>query len=193
MTFTEQFLAEAKAIIDGLSAESIERMANLLAAVRDAGGRLFVLGLGGSAANASHVVNDFRRIATMEAYAPTDNVAELTGDTNDKAWDSVFVSWLKVSRLAPKDAVLALSTCGESTEQKVSTDLAAALEYAKLIGAKVLGILGCDGGRAAQVADVFVVVPTVNPVHDTLHAEAFQALLWHLLVSHPRVKQVPTR
>lgn len=193
MTFTEKFLSEARQILDLLPVENIEQMAHRLAGIREAGGRLFVLGLGGSAANASHVVNDFRKIAGMEAYAPTDNVAELTARTNDEGWDGVFVSWLKVSRLSSRDAVLVLSVGGGDPERNVSANLVAAVEYARAVGATTLGILGRDGGYTARVADVSVVVPTVNPVNITPHAEAFQAVVWHLLVSHPEVKRVPTK
>jgi D-sedoheptulose 7-phosphate isomerase len=193
VTFTEKFLSEARQILDLLPVENIEQMAHRLAGIREAGGRLFVLGLGGSAANASHVVNDFRKIAGMEAYAPTDNVAELTARTNDEGWDGVFVSWLKVSRLSSRDAVLVLSVGGGDPERNVSANLVAAVEYARAVGATTLGILGRDGGYTARVADVSVVVPTVNPVNITPHAEAFQAVVWHLLVSHPEVKRVPTK
>jgi D-sedoheptulose 7-phosphate isomerase len=193
VTFTEKFLSEARQILDLLPVENIEQMAHRLAGIREAGGRLFVLGLGGSAANASHVVNDFRKIAGMEAYAPTDNVAELTARTNDAGWVGVFVSWLKVSRLSSRDAVLVLSVGGGDPERNVSANLVAAVEYARAVGATTLGILGRDGGYTARVADVSVVVPTVNPVNITPHAEAFQAVVWHLLVSHPEVKRVPTK
>lgn len=193
MTFTQQFLAEAKAILESLSTSDIERMAGLLADVRDRGGRLFVVGLGGSAANASHVVNDFRKIAGIEAYAPTDNVSEFTARANDEGWESVFAAWLKVSRLSAKDALMVLSVGGGEVEQNVSTNLVAAMQYAKHCGAAVLGIVGRDGGYTARAADVCVVVPTVNPVHTTPHAEAFQAIVWHLLVSHPRLKAAATK
>lgn len=193
MTFTEKYLSEARQVLDLLPVEKIERMALRLAGVREAGGRLFVLGVGGSAANASHVVNDFRKIAGIEAYAPTDNVAELTARTNDEGWNSVFVSWLQVSRLAARDAVLVLSVGGGNPEFNVSTNLVAALDYAKSCGATTLGIVGRDGGYTARVADLSVVVPTVNAAHITPHAEAFQAVIWHLLVSHPEVKRVATK
>ena len=193
MTFTHQFLSEAKIILDTLPVEAIERMAHRIAEVREAGGRLFVLGVGGSAANASHVVNDFRKIAGMETYAPTDNVSELTARTNDEGWDGVFASWLKGSRLSARDAVLVLSVGGGNIKENVSTCLVSAIQYAKSAGATVLGIVGRDGGYTAQSADVCVIVPTVNPVHTTPHAEAFQAVVWHLLVSHPVLKLVPTK
>ena len=193
MSFAQQFLSEAKEVIDGLDLEQIERTAALLATTRAAGGRLFILGVGGSAANASHAVNDFRKIAGMEAYAPTDNVSELTARTNDEGWATVFESWLRGSRLRKEDAVLVFSVGGGNLEKNVSPNLVKALEYAKSVGARILGIVGRDGGFTAQVADACVIVPTVNPVHTTPHAEAFQAVVWHLLVSHPGVKQAETK
>jgi D-sedoheptulose 7-phosphate isomerase len=193
MTFAQQFLSEAKEVIDGLDLQQIERTAALLAATRAAGGRLFILGVGGSAANASHAVNDFRKIAGMEAYAPTDNVAELTARTNDEGWATVFESWLRGSRLRKEDAVLVFSVGGGSAEKNVSPNLVKALEYAKSVGARILGIVGRDGGFTAQAADACVIVPTVNPAHITPHTEAFQAVVWHLLVSHPDVKQAETK
>jgi D-sedoheptulose 7-phosphate isomerase len=193
MTFTEQFLAETQAIAGRLPVEAIERMARAIAAVRESGGRLFALGLGGSAANASHVVNDFRKIAGIETYAPTDNVSELTARTNDEGWDGIFVSWLRTSRLRPGDALLVLSVGGGDAERGVSANLIAAIDFAKSVGATVLGIAGRDGGYTARHADISVTVPTVNPAHTTPHAEAFQAVIWHLLVSHPEVKRVPAK
>jgi len=192
-TFTKQFLAEAKDVIDRLDAASIERAASLLALTRASGGRLFILGVGGSAANASHAVNDFRKIAGIEAYAPTDNVSELTARTNDEGWASVFEGWLRVSRLRANDLVLVLSVGGGDLEKNVSPNLVAALRYAKAAGAKILGIVGRDGGHTARVADVCILIPTVNPAHITPHTEAFQAVVWHLLVSHPAVKQQQTK
>jgi D-sedoheptulose 7-phosphate isomerase len=165
----------------------------LLAACRDRGGRLFILGVGGSAANASHAVNDFRKICGFEAYAPTDNVSELTARTNDEGWAGVFESWLRTSRLKPEDALLIFSVGGGNLEKQVSTNLVGAIQYAKLIGAKVTGIVGRDGGYTAQSADACVVVPTVNPAHVTPHAEAFQAVIWHLLVTHPALKRHATK
>ena len=193
MNFSQQFLSEAKAVIDGLDTEPIERMAALLAATRAGGGRLFILGVGGSAANASHAVNDFRKIARMEAYAPTDNVSELTARTNDEGWATVFESWLRTSRLRKDDAVLVFSVGGGSVEKNVSPNLVRALEYAKSVGSKILGIVGRGGGFTAQAADACVIIPTVNAVHTTPHAEAFQAVVWHLLVSHPELKRAETK
>ncbi len=193
MNFSRQFLSEAKAVIDGLDVEQIERMADLLAATRSEGGRLFILGVGGSAANASHAVNDFRKIAGIEAYAPTDNVSELTARTNDEGWAGVFESWLRVSRLRREDTLLVFSVGGGNLEKNVSPNLVQALQYAKTTGARILGIVGRDGGFTARAADACVIVPTVNAVHTTPHAEAFQAVVWHLLVSHPKVKQAETK
>jgi D-sedoheptulose 7-phosphate isomerase len=193
MSFARDFLNEAKAVIDQLDENAIERVAQLLAATRARGGRLFILGVGGSAANASHAVNDFRKIAGIEAYAPTDNVSELTARTNDEGWASVFEQWLKVSRLKPADSLLIFSVGGGNAEKNVSPNLVAALQYAKSIGAGIAGVVGRDGGYTAQVADACVIVPTVNPVHVTPHSEAFQAVVWHLLVSHPLVKQSETK
>ncbi len=195
-TFTQQFLAEAKDVIDRLDAASIEDAASLLALTRSSGGRLFILGVGGSAANASHAshaVNDFRKIAGIEAYAPTDNVSELTARMNDEGWATVFEAWLRVSRLRSNDLVLVFSVGGGDLEKNVSPNLVAALQYAKAVGAKILGIVGRDGGHTAKVADVCIIIPTVNTAHITPHTEAFQAIVWHLLVSHPAVKQQQTK
>jgi D-sedoheptulose 7-phosphate isomerase len=191
--FAEAFLAEAAEIIAKLDVASIENAAGLLASTRAAGGRLFILGVGGSAANASHAVNDFRKIAGIEAYAPTDNVAELTARANDEGWASVFDGWLRTSRLRPEDLLLILSVGGGNVEQNVSPNLVAALKYAKSVGAKIIGIVGRDGGYTATVADACVLIPTVNPAHVTPHTEAFQAVIWHLLVSHPAVKTQATK
>jgi D-sedoheptulose 7-phosphate isomerase len=165
----------------------------LLASVRERGGRLFILGVGGSAANASHAVNDFRKIAGLECYAPTDNVSELTARTNDEGWSTVFAEWLKGSRLNGKDALLILSVGGGNLEKNVSPNLVAALQLAKERGASVLGIVGRDGGYTATVADVVIVIPTVNPNNITPHSEAFQAVVWHLFVSHPKLKMAQTK
>ena len=193
MSFAQQFLAEAKQVIDGLDTDAIERAVAAIAGVRASGGRLFILGVGGSAANASHAVNDFRKITGIEAYAPTDNVSELTARTNDEGWAGVFESWLRVSRLKPEDGLLIFSVGGGNLEQNVSPNLVAALQYARTVGAKIVGIVGRDGGFTATVADACVIVPTVNAVHTTPHAEAFQAVVWHLMVSHPALKQAETK
>jgi D-sedoheptulose 7-phosphate isomerase len=192
-TFAEEFLAEAAQIIAKLDGASIEKAAALLVGARAAGGRLFVLGVGGSAANASHAVNDFRKIAGIEAYAPTDNVSELTARANDEGWSSIFDSWLRISRLRSEDLLLILSVGGGDVAQNVSPNLVAALKFAKSVGAKIIGVVGRDGGYTATVADVCVLIPTVNPQHTTPHTEAFQAVIWHLLVSHPAVKMQPTK
>jgi D-sedoheptulose 7-phosphate isomerase len=191
--FAEVFLAEATEIIAKLDVASIEQAAQLLTATRAAGGRLFILGVGGSAANASHAVNDFRKIAGIEAYAPTDNVSELTARANDEGWSSIFDSWLRTSRLRSEDSLLIFSVGGGNVERNVSPNLVAALKYAKSAGAKIIGVVGRDGGYTATVADVCVLIPTVNPAHTTPHTEAFQAVVWHLLVSHPAVKLQPTK
>ena len=193
MTFTQQFLAEAGTIIELLDKDAIERTAAVLAQTRERGGRLFILGVGGSAANASHAVNDFRKIAGIECYAPTDNVSELTARTNDEGWASVFAEWLKGSRLKSTDTLLILSVGGGNLEKQVSPNLVAALDYARECGAKITGIVGRDGGYTARVADACVIVPTVNPAHVTPHSEAFQAVVWHLLVSHPALKATETK
>ena len=193
MTFTEQFLAEAAEILKQIDVAAVERVAATLAECRAGGGRLFILGVGGSAANASHAVNDFRKICGLEAYAPTDNVSELTARTNDEGWAGVFEGWLRVSRLRETDALLILSVGGGNLEKQVSPNLVAAIQYAKTVGAKVTGIVGRDGGYTAQNADACVIVPTVNAKHVTPHAEAFQAVIWHLLVTHPALKQAETK
>jgi D-sedoheptulose 7-phosphate isomerase len=193
MTYTAQHLSEAGEILGRFDVNAIERTASLLAETRARGGRLFLLGVGGSAANCSHAVNDFRKICGFEAYAPTDNVSELTARTNDEGWASVFVEWLKVSRLKKEDCVFVFSVGGGNVEKNVSPNLVSALQYAKEIGAAILGVVGRDGGYTAQVADACVIVPTVNPANVTPHTEAFQAVVWHLLVSHPALKVAQTK
>jgi len=191
--FTRQFLAEAKQVIDRLDVDVIEKTAVLLAETRTRGGRLFILGVGGSAANASHAVNDFRKITGIEAYTPTDNVSELTARTNDEGWESVFSEWLKISRLNHKDTIMVLSVGGGHMEKNVSPNLVSALNFAKKVGAGIIGIVSRDGGYTATVADACVIVPVVNASHITPHAEAFQGIIWHLLVSHPLLKVVKTK
>jgi D-sedoheptulose 7-phosphate isomerase len=193
MSYSATHLAEAAAILGRLDAQAIERMACLLAQVREGQGRVFFLGVGGSAASCSHAVNDFRKLAGIECYAPTDNVAELTARTNDEGWDSTFAPWLRVSRLGPRDALFILSVGGGSQERGVSVNLVAALTLARQAGAKVLGIVGRDGGHTAKVADACVIVPTVNPATITPHTEAFHSVIWHLLVSHPLLSRHATR
>jgi D-sedoheptulose 7-phosphate isomerase len=188
MSYTQLHLKETEAILHRLDVESIERLAEELAQLKTASGRIFFIGVGGSAGNCSHAVNDFRKLAGIESYAPTDNVSELTARINDDGWESSFVEWLKVSRLAAKDAVFVLSVGGGSTEANVSINLVAAVSYARAAGAKIFGIVGRDGGHTARLADAAVIVPTVNPLTITPHTEAFQAVIWHLLVSHPLLK-----
>jgi len=193
MSFSREFLAEATRVIERLDVDAIERVVALLAETRERGGRLFILGVGGSAANASHAVNDFRKIVGIEAYTPTDNVAELTARTNDEGWASVFEGWLRVSRLGPDDLVMVFSVGGGDVARNVSPNLVTALRHAGTVGARVVGVVGRDGGYTREVADACVLVPIVNPEHATPHTEAFQAVIWHLLVSHPKLKAAPTK
>jgi D-sedoheptulose 7-phosphate isomerase len=193
MSDSERHLCETSEIASRLDPALCEKAVDLLATVRARGGRLFILGVGGSAANASHAVNDFRKLVGMECYAPTDNVSELTARTNDDGWESVFAEWLKGSRLNQKDALLVLSVGGGSLERNISPNLVAALQLAKERGSAILGIVGRDGGYTAQVADVVIVIPTVNPANVTPHTEAFQAVVWHLWVSHPTLKTAETK
>jgi D-sedoheptulose 7-phosphate isomerase len=193
MNYTQKHLRETAAILERLDVAAIEKIAELLAEIKASAGRVFFLGVGGSAGNCSHAVNDFRKLAGMECYAPTDNVSELTARINDDGWECTFVEWLKVSRLNKNDAVFILSVGGGSVEKNISTNIVAAVRRAKAVGAKVIGILGRDGGHTAQVADASVIVPTVNPETVTPHSEAFQAVIWHLLVSHPLLKSSDTK
>jgi len=193
MSYSIQHLKETAEIVARINPADCEKCVAELRAVRERGGRLFILGVGGSAANASHAVNDFRKIAGIECYAPTDNVSELTARTNDEGWASVFAEWLRGSRLSPKDALLVFSVGGGSLEKNISPNLVLALQLAKQVGARVIGIVGKDGGYTAQVADACVVVPVVNPANITPHSEAFQAVLWHLFVSHSDLKVAQTK
>lgn len=193
MSYSRTHLDEAKLVIDRLDAEAIEKVADVLAGLRKSRGRLFILGVGGSAGNASHAVNDFRKLAGLEAYAPTDNVSELTARANDEGWPTVFEGWLKVSRLGPADVVMVFSVGGGSLEKNVSPNLVAAVKHAKEVGAKVVGIVGRDGGYTAKAADACVIIPIVNSETVTPHSEAFQAVVWHLLVSHPKLKSTQTK
>lgn len=193
MSFAAQYLDEVVAITQQLDRDAIEAVVAILAATRAAGGRLFILGVGGSAANASHAVNDFRKIVGLETYAPTDNVSELTARTNDEGWATIFSTWLQTSRISARDAVMVFSVGGGNAEKNVSPNLVAAVDTAKAVGARVVGIVGRDGGYTAKVADACVIVPTVNPTHTTPHAEAFQAVVWHLFVSHPALKAHETK
>jgi D-sedoheptulose 7-phosphate isomerase len=193
MNFIKEFLSEATDIINQLDLQQLEKAIDLLVKAREDDGRLFILGVGGSAANASHAVNDFRKIVGIEAYTPTDNVSELTARTNDEGWSTVFSKWLETSRLKAKDLLLVLSVGGGNLEKNVSPNLVAALQYAKQVGSKVIGIVGRDGGYTATVADASILIPTVNPDNTTPHAEAFQSIVWHMMVSHPRLKAAQTK
>ena len=193
MDFADQYLQEVTQVAERIDRQAVNRMVDLLCDVRAQGGRVFVVGVGGSAGNASHAVNDFRKIAHLEAYAPTDNVSELTARINDDGWDTSFANWLRGSRLGPKDAVCVLSVGGGDPERRVSVNLVRAVELAKSVGARVCGIVGRDGGFTARAADVCVVVPTIRPETVTVHAESFQAVIWHLLVSHPRLQAAPMK
>jgi D-sedoheptulose 7-phosphate isomerase len=193
MNYTQQHIKEAISILNQLDLDSIENMAELLAGIKADQGRIFFLGVGGSAGNCSHAVNDFRKIVGIESYAPTDNVSELTARTNDEGWATIFVEWLKTSRLSAKDALFILSVGGGGLEKNISPNLVEALKLAKSVGSKVTGIVGRDGGYTAKVADVCVIIPTVNADTITPHTEAFQAVVWHLLVSHPKLKANETK
>jgi len=193
MSFTKQFLAEVQLVTAQLNEAAIEKCADELAAIRARGGRLFILGVGGSAGNAGHAVNDFRKICGFEAYAPTDNVSELTARTNDEGWATVFSEWLKGSRINAKDGLLIFSVGGGNLEKNVSPNLVSAIQVAKSVEASVVGIVGRDGGYTAQQATACVIVPTVNPTHATPHSEAFQGVIWHLFVSHPKLKVAQTK
>lgn len=193
MQFIKQFLHEAAQILTELDTAQIEKAVDILYTTRQQEGRLFILGVGGSAANASHAVNDFRKIVNMEAYTPTDNVSELTARTNDEGWASVFIKWLETSKLKVNDMLLILSVGGGNLEKNVSPNLVSALQYAKQIGSKIIGIVGRDGGYTKKVADACILIPTPNPINTTPHAEAFQSVIWHLLVSHPKLKVCETK
>jgi D-sedoheptulose 7-phosphate isomerase len=193
MTYAEQHLNETAEVVRQLDPTLLERLADELADLRQRGGRLFFLGVGGSAGNCSHAVNDFRKIVGIEAYAPTDNVSELTARTNDEGWHTIFREWLKTSRLGANDAVCVFSVGGGNLEKNVSPNLVGALKLAKEVGARIFGIVGRDGGYTAEVGDVVVIIPTVNADNVTPHSEAFQAVIWHLLVSHPKLKAHQTK
>tara|TARA_B110000503_G_C7168775_1_gene423246 strand:+ start:1823 stop:2422 length:600 start_codon:yes stop_codon:yes gene_type:complete len=193
MNYAQQHLREASEIIDKLDVAAIEEVADILKDIKRLGGRLFFLGVGGSAGNCSHAVNDFRKIVGIESYAPTDNVSELTARTNDEGWATIFVEWLKTSKLKSDDAIFILSVGGGNLEKNISPNLVEALKYAKTIGSKVVGVVGRDGGYTAKVANACVIIPTVNTSNITPHSEAFQAVIWHLLVSHPKLKENETK
>ena len=192
-SYSRQHLDESKQVIDQLDADAIEKMVDVLVATRERGGRLFFLGVGGSAGNCGHAVNDFRKIAGFEAYAPTDNVSELTARTNDEGWATVFSEWLKGSRLTKHDTLFVFSVGGGNLEKNISPNLVLALKLGKEVGCSIVGVVGRDGGYTKQVADACVVIPTVNESNITPHSEAFQGVVWHLLVSHPKLKQVQTK
>jgi D-sedoheptulose 7-phosphate isomerase len=193
MTFTQDFLAESVAVLNAIDTEVVERVAEGLAATRQGGGRLFILGVGGSAGHASHAVNDFRKICEFEAYTPTDNVSELTARTNDEGWDTTFTEWLRGSRLSGRDAVLVFSVGGGNAAKKVSTNIVSALELARERGASIYGIVGRDGGTTAELADACVIIPPLYDDHITPHTEGLCAVVWHLLVTHPALASVATR
>ena len=193
MSYAQQHLNESIEIIQQMDVAAIEKMADLLSQVKSDGGRIFFLGVGGSAGNCSHAVNDFRKIVGIESYAPTDNVSELTARTNDEGWASIFVEWLKVSKLTAKDMLFIFSVGGGNLEKNISPNLVEALKFAKTVGSKIVGVVGRDGGYTAQVADACVIVPTVNADNITPHSEAFQGVVWHLLVSHPKLKANQTK
>jgi D-sedoheptulose 7-phosphate isomerase len=193
MTFTQQYLGEVQKIAAVLDSNAIEAVIDELLRIRNRNGRLFVLGVGGSAANASHAVNDLRKLCGLESYAPTDNVSELTARTNDEGWPTVFAEWLRVSRLNSNDGLLIFSVGGGSIEKNISANLVTAVQLARQIGATVLGVVGRDGGYTAREATACVIIPTVNPEHVTPHSEAFQGVVWHLLVSHPKLKVNSTK
>lgn len=193
MSYSEQHLAETLEIVKLISADTIESIVQLLKKVKDDKGRLFFLGVGGSAANAGHAVNDFRKLAGIESYAPTDNVAELTARTNDEGWHTVFSAWLRVSNLNSRDCLFILSVGGGDKVKGVSANLCEAIDFGKSVGASIIGIVGRDGGYTAKNANVCLVVPTVNNLTVTPHSESFQVVLWHLIVSHPDLKENPTK
>lgn len=193
MSYAAQHMNEALEIIQKMDMDAIEKMADLLVTVKSEGGRIFFLGVGGSAGNCSHAVNDFRKIVGIESYAPTDNVSELTARTNDEGWATVFVEWLKISKLQSKDALFIFSVGGGNLDKNISPNIVEAIKFAKTLGAKITGVVGRDGGYTAQAANACVIVPTVNPETVTPHSEAFQAVVWHLLVSHPKLKANQTK
>jgi D-sedoheptulose 7-phosphate isomerase len=193
MSYSENHLRETEEVIRLIDPEITEKMVELLVDIKLKKGRVFVLGVGGSAANASHAVNDFRKLANIETYAPTDNIAELTARTNDEGWASVFSGWLKVSNLNSNDCLFILSVGGGDKDKNVSSNLVEAIDFAKINGARVTGIVGRDGGYTGKNADICLIIPTVNPDTVTPHTESFQAVIWHLLVSHPKLKSNSTK
>jgi len=191
--FSHQYLEEAKSIIDQLDRSAIEKMTLQLVKLRESGGRLFLIGVGGGAGHAGHAVNDFRKLAGIESYSPSDNVSELTARTNDEGWDTTYAAWLKVSHLNKKDMLFIFSVGGGDLERNISPNIVRAVQYAKEVGASVIGVLGRDGGYTASVADAFVIIPTVNIAMITPHTESFQALVWHLLVSDSRLQMMSNK
>jgi len=188
VSYVSGYLDEVKAVVDGIDRTVIEKIVDLLVGIRENGGRLFFLGVGGGAGNASHAVNDFRKIAGIESYSPSDNVSELTARTNDEGWDTVFVEWLKCSKLNQKDGIFVFSVGGRDAERNISANLVRALEYAQTRESKIMGIVGRDGGYAGKVGDACLIIPTVNQSTITTHTEAFQSVIWHLVVSHPNIQ-----
>jgi len=188
VSYTSEYLNEVKKVVDGIDQTVIDKMVDLLIGIRESGGRLFFLGVGGGAGNASHAVNDFRKIAGIESYSPSDNVSELTARTNDEGWDTVFVEWLKGSRLNQKDGIFVFSVGGGDVERNISANLVRALEYAQSKGSRIMGIVGRDGGYTGKVGDACLIIPTVNQNTITTHTEAFQSVIWHLVVSHPNIQ-----
>ena len=193
MSFTIEYMKEVSKIAESIDTSKIEEMIDSLVEVRNSGGRLFILGVGGSAGNASHAVNDFRKLAGIESYAPTDNVSELTARANDEGFETIFVGYLSVSKLSARDCVLILSVGGGDLDKGVSTNLCSAIDYAKSKGAKVMGIVGREGGHTHKFANHCLVIPPINPAAVTPHSEAFQAIVWHLMVSHPKLKSNATK
>jgi D-sedoheptulose 7-phosphate isomerase len=193
LTFIKRHLDETKQIIDGLDHAALAKMIDLILELRENGGRLFLLGVGGGAGHASHAVNDFRKLAGIESYCPSDNVSELTARTNDEGWDTTYVEWLKTSRLSNKDMIFVFSVGGGDATRNISANLVRAVQLAKTVGSKIIGVVGRDGGYTATVADACVIVPTVNAASITPHTESLQAVVWHLLVSDPRVQALPNK
>jgi D-sedoheptulose 7-phosphate isomerase len=192
-SYTKTFLSQVRDVSNNIDETQIDRMIDILLSVRESGGRLFLLGVGGSAASASHAVNDFRKICGFEAYSPADNVAELTARTNDDGWASVFVQWLIGSHLRRGDAVFVLSVGGGDREKNISANIVAALDLAREVGARIIGVVGRDGGYTVRVADACVVIPPIDPETITPLVEAYHGVIWHLLVSHPRLKTAETK
>jgi D-sedoheptulose 7-phosphate isomerase len=189
MRYIDRYFKEAREVIDQVNKRQIEKMINILKEIRKNKGRIFFLGVGGGAANSSHAVNDFRKLCGFEAYAPTDNVSELSARVNDDGWETVFVNWLKQSKLKKNDCLFIFSVGGGSLDKNISPNIVKALEYANNLDSKILGIVGRDGGYTAKVADACVIIPTINPDTITPHTESFQSVIWHLIVSHPDIKE----